>query len=319
MFPYLLIALGFVALIKGADFLVDGAASIARRFRISDLVIGLTIVAFGTSSPELFVNIIASSKGSAGIAVGNIVGSTIANVLLVLGAASIIYPLSVTKGTVRREIPLGMLATVLLAIFANDVLLFGKDVDVLSRFEAGILLLFFVFFLSYSFRITTRAEDLSDEVPSKQFALPVAISLVVLGLCGLSFGGQWIVSGATTLAKQFNVSDSLIGLTIIAIGTCLPELATAIVAAVKKNPDIAIGGIVGSNIFNIFFVLGVTAMIRPLPMPVGTNIDMAVMIGANIFLFVAMFTGGKRVIDRWEGGVFLLSYFGYIAYLILQR
>jgi len=318
MWPYISIISGFVVLIKGADLLVDGASSIARRFHISDLVIGLTIVAFGTSAPELFVNLIASARACSGIAIGNVIGSTIANILLVLGVASIIYPLNVKKGTVIREIPLSLFAAVLLAVFANDRLLFGRAEDLLSRAEAVILLVFFLFFLIYSFRISKKCEDLCEEIPTKKYKLSVSIVLVVIGLCALTFGGKWIVSGAVKLAQQFNVSDSLIGLTIIAIGTCLPELATAVIAALRKKPDIAIGGIIGSNIFNIFFVLGISGLVNPLAMQATANIDIAVMIGANVFLLIAMFTGKKRLIDRWEGVVFLSVYCAYIIFLVVQ-
>ena len=314
--PYVLILIGFIVLIKGADFLVEGAASIARRCQVSDLVIGLTIVALGTSAPELFVNIVASYQGSAGIAMGNIVGSTIANILLVLGVASVIYPLSVTKGTVRREIPLSFLSAVLLMLFATDFFTKLPRSGVLDRFEGVVLLVIFLFFLSYSFRIAKRPEDLAEEIPQKKFSLPVSLFLVFLGFTGLSFGGNWIVRGAVSLARQCHVDDSFIGLTIVAIGTCLPELATAVMAAVKRNPDIAIGGIVGSNIFNILFVLGVSSLIRPLPIPDGSLIDMTVMITANMILLVSMFTGGRRLIDRWEGVVFFAGYVAYIGYLI---
>lgn len=317
MLPYVLILIGFFVLIKGADLLVDGASSVARRFNIPDLVIGLSIVAFGTSAPELFVNIVASMKGNAGIAAGNIIGSTIANILLVLGAASVIYPLAVTKRTVSREIPLGLCAALLLAFFASDHLILG-NAALLSRPEAFILLCFFVFFLFFSFRVSRTIDDIAEEIPAKTYSAPIASFLIVLGLCGLLFGGQWIVSGAVELAHTFNVSDSLIGLTIVAVGTCLPELATAVVAALKKNPDLAIGGIVGSNIFNIFFVLGISGLIRPLPMPATATVDLCVMLAANLFLVIAMFTGGRRLIDRWEGLLFLLSYCGYIVFLVIQ-
>jgi cation:H+ antiporter len=315
---YVLILLGFIVLIKGADLLVDGASTLARRFHIPDLVIGLSIVAFGTSAPELFVNITASIKGTAGIAVGNIVGSTIANILLVLGTAAVIYPLSVTKRTVSREIPLSVFAALILAFFVSDRLLFAAPASVLSRPEAFILLVCFVFFMFFSFRISRDVTDLAEEVPQKKYSTPVSFLLIVVGLCGLLFGGQWIVSGALSVAAAFNVSDSLVGLTIVALGTSLPELATAVVAAFKKNPDLAIGGIVGSNIFNIFFVLGISGLIRPLEMPATATVDLAVMIAANIFLFVAMFTGGKRLIDRWEGFAFLFAYCGYMVFLIIQ-
>jgi cation:H+ antiporter len=214
--------------------------------------------------------------------------------------------------------PFAFFAAILLAVFAHDTFFFGKAADVLSRKEALILLVFFVLFLGYSFYISKTPADLCEEIPAKKYRFPVAVVLVLIGLCALTFGGKWIVNGAVELAHQFNVSDSLIGLTIIAVGTCLPELATAVVAAVKKNPDLAIGGIVGSNIFNIFFVLGISGLVNPLTMQATSSIDMLVMIAANILLFIAMFTGGKRLIDRWEGWLFLATYCGYIVFLIIQ-
>jgi cation:H+ antiporter len=315
---YILIIIGFIILIKGADVLVSGSSSIARRFNVSDIVIGLTIVAFGTSAPELFVNLVASFQGNTEIAIGNIVGSTIANILLIVGISSLIFPLAVTRGTAWKEIPFSVLAAILLFFFSSDALFWGKEISVLNRAEAAILLFFFCLFLGYSFRISKRKEDLLEEVPAKEFTLPVSFFMIIIGLVGLSLGGNWIVVGATRVARAFHVSDSFIGLTIVAIGTSLPELATSVVAACKKKPDIAIGNIVGSNIFNIFFILGISAMIKPLIMPAGALFDMGVMLCANILLFVAMFSGGKRMIDRWEGAVLVALYCGYIAMLIIK-
>lgn len=318
MITYIFFALGFVLLIKGASFLVDGASSIARRLNVSDLVIGLTVVAFGTSTPELFVNIIASVKGNVGIAVGNILGSNIANIFLILGVASIIYPLNVGKGTVWKEIPLSLLAAFLLGILANDVIIDNGLFSALTRIDGLVFLSFFVIFLYYSFSIAKRIEGTDDHIPSKQHGLFKSLSFVILGFIGLSLGGKWIVDGAVHMASAMGVSQSMIGLTIVALGTSLPELATSAVAASKRNVEIAVGNVVGSNIFNIFFVLGISSVIKPIPFQPRNNIDIGVVIFASVLLFLTMFTGGRRVLDRWEGVVFVVLYAGYIAFLVLS-
>ena len=318
MLVYVLLVAGFVFLIKGADFLVEGASSIARRFNVSDLVIGLTVVAFGTSTPELFVNIIASVKGNVGIAIGNVLGSNIANIFLILGVASIIYPLHVGKGTVWKEIPLSLLAALMLGVLANDVLIDGNVYSALTRIDGLVFIAFFIIFLYYSFSIAKRIEGTEDHVPAKQYGLVKSFSLVILGLVGLSLGGKWIVDGAVRIASGLGVSQSMIGLTIVAVGTSLPELATSAVAASKRNVEIAVGNVVGSNIFNIFFVLGISSIIKPIPFQPRSNIDIGVVLLASVLLFVTMFTGGKRVLDRWEGIVFLLLYVVYIGFLIFQ-
>jgi cation:H+ antiporter len=316
--PYILLVVGIVLLIKGADFLVNGASSIARRMNVSDLVIGLTVVAFGTSTPELFVNIFSSIKGNTDIAVGNILGSNIANIFLILGISSVIYPLTVTKGTVWKEIPFSLLAALVLGVLANDHLIDKTGSSALTRIDGLVFLSFFIIFIYYSFSIATRIEGMEDHVPMKQYGIGKSLLLVVLGLIGLTLGGQWIIDGAVHVAKKFGMSQSLVGLTIVAVGTSLPELATSAVAASKKNVDIAVGNVVGSNIFNIFFVLGISSTIRPLPFQTRNNIDIMVVILASILLFTSMFTGKKRSLDRWEGFVFLALYAGYTAFLIIQ-
>ncbi|UCF82706.1 MAG: calcium/sodium antiporter [Desulfobacteraceae bacterium] len=305
-------------MIKGADFLVDGASSIARRLDVSDLVIGLTVVAFGTSTPELFVNIIASIKGNTDIAIGNVFGSNISNVLLILGVSAIIYPLSVTKGTVWKEIPLSLLAALLLGILANDHLIDKRDLSALTRIDGLVFLSFFIIFLYYSFSIAKRIEGMEDHVPAKQYGFAKSVLLVFSGLIGLSVGGKWIVDGAVHLATSFGMSESLVGLTIVAVGTSLPELATSAMAAHKRNVEIAVGNVVGSNIFNVFFVLGISSVVKPLPFQTKNNIDVGMVILASILLFLSMFTGRKRSLDRWEGIIFLALYAGYIVFLITQ-
>jgi len=313
---YLLFIIGFVLLIKGADFLVDGASAIARQFEISDLVIGLTVVAFGTSTPELFVNIIASAKGNTDIAIGNVLGSNIANVFFILGVSSLIYPLSVTKGTVWKEIPLSLLAAIVLGFMANDHLIDNSNFSSLTRIDGLIFLCFFTIFLYYSYSIAREIEGMEQLVPVEQQTLTKSLFWVCAGLIGLTLGGKLIVDGAIVMAKKLGMSESLIGLTVVAVGTSLPELATSAVAAYRRNVEIAVGNIVGSNIFNVFFVLGMSSIIKPLPFQTRNNLDIGVVILSSLLLFLFMFTGKKRSLDRWEGAVFLVLYAAYIVFLI---
>jgi len=318
MLPYFKFIVGFAVIIKCANFLVDGSSSIARRFRVSELVIGLTVVAFGTSTPELFVNIVASLKGNSEIAIGNILGSNIANILLILGVSSVICPLSVTKGTVWKEIPFSLLAAIVLGLMANDQFIDKNSISVLTRIDGLVLLCFFIIFLYYSVSIAKEIEGMEAHVPSKEHRLAKSVLLVVSGLAGLCIGGDWIVQGAVNLAVKLGISQSVVGLTIVAIGTSLPELATSVVAAYKGKPDIAVGNVVGSNIFNIFFVLGVSAVIKPIPFNSRSNIDIGVVILASVLLFTFMFTGQKRSIDRWEGVVALMLYGAYLVFQIIR-
>jgi len=298
--------------------LVDGASSIAWRLNISDLVIGLTVVAFGTSTPELFVNIVASARGNTAIAIGNVLGSNICNVFLILGISAIIYPLSVSKGTVWKEIPFSLLAAIVLGLMANDRVIDGGGSSLLTRIDGLVLLAFFTIFLYYSLSIAKAIEGMDEHVPVKTLGLAKSSLLVIVGLIGLTLGGKWIVDGAVAIAKNLGMSESLVGLTVVAVGTSLPELATSAVAAYKKNVEIAVGNVVGSNIFNIFFVLGISSTIKPLPFQTKSNWDVAVVIAASLLLFLAMFTGKKHSLDRWEGIVFLFLYGGYVVFLILN-
>ena len=319
MLTYVLLIVGFALLIKGADFLVEGSSSIARILKVSDLVVGLTIVAFGTSTPELVVNIFAGIQGNADIAIGNVVGSNIFNILMILGIASAIFPLTVTRGTVWVEIPLTLAAAALLGVLANDHLLTGSDFRGLSRVDAFILLGCFAAFVYYVFLIARRKEkDADAPAPSKAAGMAKSVVIVVLGLVGLFVGAKFVVDGAVALAASLGVSESLIALTIVAAGTSLPELATSAVAAHKKNCDIAVGNIVGSNIFNIFFILGISALIRPIPLQPKSNIDIGVAVFASLALFVVMFSGKKHVLDRWEGLLFIALYVIYVGFLIVQ-
>ena len=313
----LLTLVGFAFVIKGADLLVEGASAFAKKLAVSDLVIGLTIVAFGTSLPELAVNIFASINGNTDIAIGNILGSNIANILLILGISGIIYPLVVTKGTVWKEIPLSLLAAVLLGVLANDMSIDGAKTSVLSRIDGLVLLSFFIIFLYYSFSIPGRIEGPADLFPEKKKSIRQISYMISTGLLTLIFGGKFVVDGVVELATALGISQSTIGLTIVAVGTSLPELATSAIAAYKKNPEIALGNVVGSNIFNIFFILGISSLIRPLGFGANSNLDIGVLILSSIIFFIFMFTGKKHKLDRWEAGLFLTIYAAYICMIIL--
>ena len=323
MLTYILFIIGFALLVKGADFLVNGASAIARRLKVSDLIIGLTIVAFGTSAPELIVNIFASAQGNTQIAIGNVIGSNIFNIFLILGISAIIFPLLVTKSTVWKEIPFCLFATLLLGLLVNDNLFFqNSSISGLSRIDALIFILFFITFLFYVFRNVKKQRKMDTNQLSldiKKFSLGKSLFFIIFGLIILNIGAKWVVDGAVELALFFGVSQSLIGLTIVAAGTSLPELATSAVAAYKKKTDIAIGNIVGSNIFNILLILGISAMIGPLPFSVESNIDIGVAILAPLLLFITMFTGRKKhLLERWEGVLFLLIYIIYISFIIIR-
>ena len=315
MTMYALLIAGFVLLIKGADFLVAGASSIARRLNVSDLVIGLTVVAFGTSTPELLVNIISGIHGNTDIAIGNVLGSNIANVLLILGVSSVVRPLTVSKSTVWKEIPFCLLAALVLGILANDILIDHSGASVLSRIDGMVFLCFFLIFLYYSISIAQKIPGMEEQVPAKMDGVFKSVIYVLLGLGGLILGGQWIVDSATKIALKLGMSQSLIGLTIVAVGTSLPELATSAMAAYLNNVEIAVGNVVGSNIFNIFFVLGISSVITPLPLQENNNIDIGMVIFSTFLLFITMFTGKRHIMDRWEGVLFLVFYISYIAFL----
>lgn len=310
-----ILIIGFGFLIKGADFLVSGASSLAKRIGVSDLVIGLTIVAFGTSTPELLVNIFASAQGSTDIAIANILGSNIFNILLILGLSSLIYPLAVTGGTVWKEIPFSLLAALMLGILANDLLFDKLGYSMLTRIDGFIFIAFFVIFIYYIVSIAKNFENGGNNKEGKNSLLK-SLFMIGSGFAGLIFGGKFVVDSAVNIASQLGVSQALIGLTIVSIGTSLPELATSAVAAYRKSPDIAVGNIIGSNIFNIFFVLGISALIRPLPITTQINADIIILIGTSLLLFFFMFTGKRRVLDRWEGAVFILLYVWYIIFII---
>jgi len=312
----LLLLLGFVILIKGADFLVNGASSAAKKFNISNLAIGLTVVAFGTSMPELIVSLLAAIDGKSDASFGNVIGSNNFNLLFILGIAGMIYPLVVQKNTVRYEVPISLMAAGVLFLLVNDSRILGLDANGLSRMDSGILLLFFAGFMVYIYRTMKQTVQDDTEGQIKLYSMPVSVGLILLGLSMLVGGGKLVVDNAITIAHHFGLSEKLIGLTILAAGTSLPELATSAVAAYRKNTDIAIGNVVGSNIFNIFFILGITGLIQPIPYNVAMNFDIYVLLGATLVLMVFMFTLTQRKLDRMEALILLTCYLAYTVYLI---
>lgn len=318
MLIYILFFLGFVLLIKGADWLVGGASSIAKKYHVPDIVIGLTVVSFGTSMPELVVNIIASINGNADIAVGNIFGSNIANILLILGIAALIYPLPLQRGTVMSEIPFSLMAALLIGFLANAALFDKPQGLSISRIDGGILLFFFVLFMLYVFKVSREGGEEEAVESYQEKPLLQAAGLVLLGVAALFLGGKWTVDGAVHIATQLGMSESFVGLTVVAIGTSLPELVTSAVAAKRRNTDIAVGNAVGSNIFNILWILGISAVIHPLPFNTLSNFDILMIIFASTLLILSVSLERKRAVGRISGVVFLLCYIAYIVFL-LQR
>ncbi|MBQ5958360.1 MAG: calcium/sodium antiporter [Bacteroidales bacterium] len=312
----LLLIVGFVALILGANWLVDGATSIGIRAKMSPLIIGLTIVAFGTSLPELIINVFSCAKGSSGLAIGNIVGSNITNILLILGIASMIYPIDVSRISIRRDIPAGFVATAALLLMANICI--GGDSLTISWTEGLILLGLAAVYLVLTMK---KNESPSDEVEAIQIPMPWAktILFLVIGIGGLYLGGELVSNNAQRIAKSLGMSESLIGLTVVAIATSLPELITSIVAATKKNAGIAIGNVLGSNILNIFFVLGISSLITPLEFDTQMNFTVIFLFIAHALMFLFVFTGKGRKLSRFEGFLMLLAYLGFMTYSILSR
>lgn len=307
---------GLVLILLGANYLTDGASSLAKRFKISDLVIGLTVVAFGTSAPELAVSLSSAIKGSADIAIGNVVGSNMFNTLMIVGCTAFFAPIIVTRNTLLKEIPLCILASVALLAISNDMLLDKQPLDMVSRTDGFLLLLFFIIFMVYTFSIARQhGDEEAEEV--KQIPLWLSLIYIIGGLAALVFGGNIFVDGATGIARSLGVSESVIGLTLVAGGTSLPELATSVVAALKKNPEMAIGNVVGSNLFNIFLVLGASATITPLNLIGITNFDLLSLVIASVILWFFGVFYKKRTITRVEGTILVVCYIAYTATLIV--
>lgn len=310
---------GLVVLIFGANFLVDGATALAKKFNISDLAIGLTIVAFGTSAPELVVNTFASSRGHADIVFGNVIGSNNFNLFIILGITGIITPLAVQSSTAWKEIPISLIAVIILYVMVNEVFIPRGTLHILSRWDGVILLVLFLLFLYYVYTQLKVSHEIEATETIKEWPTWKTIFYILLGLGGLILGGKLVVDNAILIAENYGISEKIIGLTVVAAGTSLPELATSVTAALKKNADIAVGNIIGSNIFNFLLILGAAAIIRPVDYPVSYNLDLYILCGGTLFLFLTMFTGKRRRLDRWEAVILLLAYSGYTTFLVMQE
>ena len=319
---YLLFGLGFVALVKGADFLIEGATALAQRFGVSKLVIGLTIVALGTSMPEFAVNVFAAVKDVTDVAFGNVVGSNLANTLLVLGAMSLVFPTRLHRSTVWRDIPFSLLAAVVLLIIANDLRIDALADGALAsgwltRVDGLVMLSFFAVFIYYMWRVAaSRRNDLVGEgIDIPVMSRSQGILWVSLGIVGLYFGGRWIVDGAVAIAGVLGVGNYAVSASVVALGTSLPELATSLRAAWRRDSDLAVGNIIGSNIFNIFGILGITAVIAPVTIPSTINASIILLILATTLLFVFSLLEGRYRIGRSEGLTLMVMYLGYVIYL----
>lgn len=327
---YLLLVIGFVILVKGADYLVEGSATVAKSFNMSDLMIGMTVVALGTSAPELVVNLIASFKGAQEMAVGNVLGSNTANVLLAIGVAAAITRLHVTPSLKKFELPVSvMVVPILLGILymspvdSNILTSALQKVEVvdsfwiLERWHGGLMIAIFTLFMYLSYKRSQTGEaGVVDEDLPEQLPMNRAVIYIVGGLVGLGLGGHWIVESATGIAKSFGMSEALIGLTIVAVGTSLPEVAASVAAARKGNADMAVGNVVGSNIFNVLWVLGVSSLIRPIEVNQNLQIDFFVATGASVLLLISILRPKGNQIGRLDGFTYLVLYAGYIVYLI---
>lgn len=311
----LLIVVGFLFLIYGANGLVNGASALAKKHQISDLMIGLTIVAFGTSAPELVVNAIASVKGSSDIVLGNIIGSNNFNLFIILGLSGVIFPIKVQSSTAFKEIPISLFITVLLMFLLNDYVF--KSPSYLSRWDGTIMLVLFCAFLLYIF---SQMKNDPQTIPvENQKSNKKIWGLIIFGLTGLLVGGQLVVVNSIHIAKDIGISEKIVGLTIVAAGTSLPELVTSIVAALKKNSDIAIGNVVGSNIFNILLILSISSIISPIEFNPNFNLDLTILIGGTLFLLFSIIIGKRKSLDRWEAAVLFGFYLAYTTYLVFKE
>ena len=338
-----LIIAGCAALIKGADWLVEGASALAKKYGVSDIVIGLTVVAFGTSMPEFVVNMVAVGQGSTEIAITNVLGSNIINIFVILGFTALIFPISSQKSTRRFDIPFSLIAALLVLIFAvynspswlqvehifnmniadptlsdlGSIQMGRGNGGFISGVGGSILLIFFLIFLWHNFRGIGSAPQTESNEEYKPMSTRRALALIVGGLVGLVVGGEVIVKSATSIAQSLGVSDAIIGLTVVALGTSLPELATSCMAAFKKNCDIALGNVIGSNLFNIFFILGTSACVKALPGYHGLEIDAMMAALGSILVMLFVYLTKKHEIKRWHGAILLLTYAAYLAYRII--
>lgn len=310
---------GLVLILAGANALTDGASAVARRMGISDLVVGLTVVAFGTSAPELVISVLSASDGHAPLAIGNVVGSNIFNILVIIGITALVRPITVERSVMTMEIPMVILSSVILLVMGNSALLNGSGINEVSRVSGIFLLIFFLLFMRYTFATAHNGAGAeADDAASDAAVMPVWRSVVYIvgGLAALVWGGDRFVAGASGIASALGVSEAVIGLTIVAAGTSLPELATSIVAAVKGRPGMAVGNVIGSNIFNVLMVLGLSATITPLPFGTIGNLDLLTLLGASVAFWLFGWIIRTRTITRGEGAILVAGYVAYVAVLL---
>lgn len=311
----LILIAGLILILCGANWLVDGSSSIAKRFGISEFVIGLTIVGIGTSTPEMVVSFLSSFQGKADMAIGNIVGSNIFNTMMILGVTALISPLAITKSNIKRDIPLNIFVTVVLILLGMNFTIFGMGQDQLSRIDGAILLAVFAWYLWVSFK-SDNGDSEKDGEGIKEYKTFVSVLLIIAGLAGLVIGGRLFVNSATELAKMFGVSDKFIAITVMAAGTSMPELATCVVAALKGRGQLALGNVLGSNISNILLILGGAALINPLSFSGMTYVDLGAVLISAIFILLSAYCFKKKTLDRFEGFILILMEAAYMWYLI---
>ena len=319
MFLQILILLaGLLLILFGANYLVDGSSSIAKKFGLSEFIIGLTIVGIGTSSPEMVVSFMSSFQGKADMAIGNIVGSNIFNTLMILGITALISPLAITKSNLRKDIPLNVLVTALLILLGMNATIFGFGANQISRLDGALLLVIFAWYLWFSFKSDSGSEEEKEDEESKtkEYSVLMSAIMIIGGLAGLIIGGKLFVDSATELAKMFGVSDKFIAITVMAAGTSMPELATCVVAALKGRGQLALGNVLGSNISNILLILGGAALVNPLSCSGMTMVDLGLILVCAIFIFASAFMFKRRELDRYEGVILILMEIGYMWYLI---
>ncbi len=319
-----LLILGLALILGGANFLTDGSAALAQRFRVPEFIVGLTIVAVGTSTPELVVSVLSAAAGNSDVAIGNIVGSNIFNVFLILGVCALIAPLPLTGGNIRRDLPFLTAVSVLLLLLTSDRLLGLGEVDAIGRIDGIVMLLLYIALIRYTIRTERRTAALATqatqttqtEKPQRSKSLWLIVVMIGGGLAGLIFGGELFLDSATAIARALGVSESVIAITLVAGGTSLPELASSVVSLLKGKSEMALGNVIGSNIANILLILGLSATIHPLTLGGITRIDLLTVLLSSVLLFVTAFTFRRKAVDRWEGAIFLVIYALYIGYLV---
>lgn len=319
-----LLILGLALILGGANFLTDGSAALAQRFRVPEFIVGLTIVAVGTSTPELVVSVLSAAAGNSDVAIGNIVGSNIFNVFLILGVCALIAPLPLTGGNIRRDLPFLTAVSVLLLLLTSDRLLGLGEVDAIGRIDGIVMLLLYIALIRYTIRAERRTaaqatqttQTTQTEKPQRSRSLWLIVVMIAGGLAGLIFGGELFLDSATAIARALGVSESVIAITLVAGGTSLPELASSVVSLLKGKSEMALGNVIGSNIANILLILGLSATIHPLTLGGITRIDLLTVLLSSMLLFVTAFTFRRKAVDRWEGAIFLVIYALYIGYLV---